>query len=130
MKHIQAKKSLGQNFLKSKKALLAMVEAGNVVADDIVVEIGPGKGALTRVLLETGATVIAFEKDNRLIELLNEEFAEYVEKGKFVLYEKDILEVDISCHPELVSGSGNKNSKTPKQGRGDNATYKLIANIR
>jgi 16S rRNA (adenine1518-N6/adenine1519-N6)-dimethyltransferase len=109
MKHIQAKKSLGQNFLKSKKALNAMVTAGNVISEDTVIEIGPGKGALTRVLLETGATVIAFEKDHRLIELLQEEFKEYVENKKFFLYEKDILDVDVE---NFVQG-----------------TYKLIANI-
>jgi 16S rRNA (adenine1518-N6/adenine1519-N6)-dimethyltransferase len=109
MSHIPAKKSLGQNFLKSQKALFAMVTAGEVVAGDTVVEIGPGKGALTKVLLETGATVIAFEKDHRLIELLCETFALYISQKKFFLYEKDILDVDIS---QYVQG-----------------TYKLIANI-
>jgi len=109
MKHIQAKKSLGQNFLKSQKALAAMVTAGEVVAGDVIVEIGPGKGALTKVLLATGAKVIAFEKDHRLIELLSTTFAEYIEQGLFELYEKDILEVDMT---EYVKGS-----------------YKLIANI-
>jgi 16S rRNA (adenine1518-N6/adenine1519-N6)-dimethyltransferase len=105
----QAKKSLGQNFLKSKKALLAMVTAGEVSAGDTVVEIGPGKGALTKVLLETGAKVIAFEKDHRLIELLSEQFAEYVENGMFILHEKDVLEMEIE---DYVKGE-----------------YKLIANI-
>ena len=105
----QAKKSLGQNFLKSKKALLAMVTAGEVAAGDTVVEIGPGKGALTKVLLETGAKVIAFEKDHRLIELLNETFSEYAQKGMFVLHEKDVLEMEIE---DYVKGE-----------------YKLIANI-
>ncbi len=109
MSHIPAKKSLGQNFLKSQKVLLAMVTAGEVVEGDTVVEIGPGKGALTKVLLKTGATVIAFEKDHRLIELLNETFTEYVSKKKFFLYEKDILEVDMN---EYVKRE-----------------YKLIANI-
>ncbi len=109
MSFIQAKKSLGQNFLKSKKALRAMVDAGEVTAGDTVVEIGPGKGALTQVLLETGATVIAFEKDHRLIELLSEQFAHFITEGKFVLHEKDILDVDIS---QFVLGP-----------------YKLIANI-
>jgi len=109
MPHIPAKKSLGQNFLKSQKALTAMVTAGEVQAGDTVIEIGPGKGALTKVLLETGATVIAFEKDHRLIELLTEQFAEYILQNKFFLYEKDILDVEIT---EYVS--------TP---------YKLIANI-
>lgn len=109
MTFIRAKKSLGQNFLKSKKALLAMAEAGEVKAGDTVVEIGPGKGALTRVLLETGARVIALEKDHRLIELLNTEFAEYKEKGLFELHEQDVLDIDIS---DFVQGD-----------------YKLIANI-
>lgn len=115
MKHIQAKKSLGQNFLKSKKALTAMVTAGNVVEGDTVIEIGPGKGALTRVLLETGATVIAFEKDHRLIELLQEEFKEHIESKKFFLYEKDILDVDLLAPTEGFPSVG--------------ARYKLIANI-
>lgn len=109
MKYISAKKSLGQNFLKSQKALFAMVEAGEVMDGDFVVEIGPGKGALTKVLLETGANVIAFEKDHRLIELLEGEFAEYIENKKFFLYEKDVLDVDIK---DFVKGK-----------------YKLIANI-
>lgn len=109
MSHIPAKKSLGQNFLKSQKALLAMVEAGEVVEEDIVVEIGPGKGALTKYLLEKGSTVIAFEKDHRLIELLNEKFQEFILNKKFFLYEKDILEVDIEDYVKTE--------------------YKLIANI-
>lgn len=109
MKHIHAKKSLGQNFLKSQKALYTMVEAGEVVPDDTVIEIGPGKGALTKVLLETGATVIAFEKDHRLIELLQGEFAEYIKNKKFFLYEKDVLDVDVQDFVEKK--------------------YKLIANI-
>jgi 16S rRNA (adenine1518-N6/adenine1519-N6)-dimethyltransferase len=109
MKHIVAKKSLGQNFLKSQKALFAMVEAGEVTSGNVVVEIGPGKGALTKVLLQTGATVIAFEKDHRLIELLQEEFAEYIKNEKFFLYEKDVLDVHIQ---DFVKGE-----------------YKLIANI-
>lgn len=151
MKHIQAKKSLGQNFLKSQKALNAMVTAGEVTEGDIVVEIGPGKGALTKVLLQTGATIIAFEKDHRLIELLEETFAEYITNKKFFLYEKDILDVDIKeylsevssqitkCHPRLVPGSFLSkvlaNTEIPGQARDDKRSarddkpYKLIANI-
>ena len=52
---IKAKKSLGQNFLKSKTALLTMIKAGEINSDDIVLEIGPGQGALTEKILETGA---------------------------------------------------------------------------
>ena len=75
---IQAKKSLGQNFLKSKLALSAMVKAGDISASDTVLEIGPGQGALTEKLLETGAKVIAVEKDDRLIEFLQEKFLKFI----------------------------------------------------
>ena len=70
----QAKKSMGQNFLKSKEALFKMCEASALCDKDIVVEIGPGKGALTEKLLERASRVIAIEKDHDLIEILNEKF--------------------------------------------------------
>lgn len=66
----QAKKSLGQNFLKSEPALNMMCEAGRVNSEDIIVEIGPGKGALTSKLLAKAEKVIAIEKDRELIEIL------------------------------------------------------------
>ncbi|MFH1454822.1 MAG: 16S rRNA (adenine(1518)-N(6)/adenine(1519)-N(6))-dimethyltransferase RsmA [bacterium] len=109
--YIKAKKSLGQNFLKSKVALFAMVKAGEITSNDIVLEIGPGQGALTEKILETGAKVIAVEKDDRLIEYLKEKFIKEVENGQFTLIHGDILELDLS---EI----GLKNSN-----------FKLIANI-
>ena len=68
----KAKKSLGQNFLKSEIALKKIIEAGNVGPDDTILEIGPGKGALTKKLLEKAGLVIAIEKDRELFELLKE----------------------------------------------------------
>ena len=59
---IFAKKSLGQNFLRSSKALRQIVESGELTPQDIVVEIGPGEGVLTALLLEKEASVIAIEK--------------------------------------------------------------------
>ncbi len=111
MEKIFAKKSLGQNFLKSKKALLAMIEAGKVSANDIVLEVGPGLGALTESLLATGAKVIAIEKDDRLIELLGEKFSKEIFSGQLKIVHGDILEI-------------NLNSLKLKTG-----AYKLIANI-
>lgn len=108
---IQAKKSLGQNFLKSKTALNAIIKAGEVNSSDIILEIGPGKGALTEKILETGAKVIAIEKDDRLIEFLNEKFKEEVKSGQFSLINEDILESDLN-YLKLTSKK-----------------YKLIANI-
>ena len=106
----KAKKSLGQNFLKSQEALRKMCEAGEVGSRDTILEIGPGKGALTEKLLEKGAVVIAIEKDHDLIELLSEKFAGEIKNNKLILIEGDCLDFN----PENYF----KNNK-----------YKIIANI-
>lgn len=92
---LTAKKSLGQNFLKSKPALAAMVKSANVTSYDVIVEIGPGKGALTKDLLETGARVIAYELDSRMVDYLSEIFADHLASGQLSIVHKDILELDI-----------------------------------
>lgn len=107
----KAKKSLGQNFLKSKEALLMMCTAGEVTDKDTVIEIGPGKGALTEKLLDRASKVIAIEKDNDLIEFLNEKFSREIEVGKFILINQDILEF-------------NPSDFDLKEGK-----YKIVANI-
>ena len=84
------KKSLGQHFLNSKVYLNAVADAAHIEEGETVVEIGPGEGALTEVLLERGAKVIALEKDSRLISMLQEKFA-----GKdFTVMEGDALEFE------------------------------------
>ena len=90
---IPAKKSLGQNFLKSKMALNKMIEAGEVNDADIVLEVGPGKGVLTEKLLLTAKKVIAVEKDDRLISLLQEKFAPEITAGKLEIIHDDILNI-------------------------------------
>ncbi len=85
------KKSLGQNFLKSKKAIYTMTEASKLSSEDVVIEVGPGKGALTEVLLEKAKQVIAYEKDSDLIPLLQEKFGT---RDNFSLLEQDILDFD------------------------------------
>lgn len=104
-----AKKSLGQNFLNSAGALQSMLEAANVTKGDIVLEIGPGRGALTKALLEAGATVIAIEKDDALIEPLNELFKVAIASKQLTLVHGDALTIDI---PSLLT-----------------QPYKLVANI-
>ncbi len=71
---VRAKKSLGQNFLVNPGVLARIVEAAGVAAGDTVLEIGPGTGTLTRALAATGASVLALEKDARLIEPLADAF--------------------------------------------------------
>lgn len=86
-----AKKHLGQNFLKSKKAIQTMISGSHLSSKDVVIEVGPGKGALTQALVETGCFVIAYEKDKELIPLLEEMFKN---KKNFKLIEEDILNFD------------------------------------
>ncbi|HVY54134.1 MAG TPA: 16S rRNA (adenine(1518)-N(6)/adenine(1519)-N(6))-dimethyltransferase RsmA [Thermodesulfobacteriota bacterium] len=61
------RKSLGQNFLKDPGVIDRIIEAAELSADDRVIEIGPGMGALTRALAEKAGKVIAIEKDERVI---------------------------------------------------------------
>jgi len=70
-KHPQ--KKLGQNFLVDQKVIADLIEAGNVTHEDIIVEIGPGLGALTKVLGEKAKKVIAIEADRELATNLREQ---------------------------------------------------------
>jgi len=115
MQNIPAKKSLGQNFLKSKVALVKMLEAGEVNNTDTILEVGPGKGALTEKLLTVAKKVIAVEKDDRLIEFLAEKFAEEIKMGKLEIVHDDILEFNRPLAPSLSNEGGG--------------SYKIIANI-
>ncbi len=111
---MKPKKSLGQNFLTSGKAIFEIIQAGNIQKEDIILEIGPGKGALTEKILETGAKLIAIEKDRELIPFLKEKFEKEIKNEQFNLIEEDILNIDIDIF--LKKEIKNKD-------------YKLIANI-
>jgi len=91
--------------------LFSIVGAGKVNSSDTVLEIGPGKGALTEALLKTGAKVVAIEKDRELIPFLEEKFAEYIKIGKLELLERDVLLFDLKS-------AGLETGK-----------YKIVANI-
>lgn len=69
-------KTLGQNFLHDQNLARWMVEQAEISPDDLVLEIGPGLGAITGPALETGAPVLAIEKDGRLAGFLRSHFAE------------------------------------------------------
>jgi len=72
-----AKKSLGQHFLGNPKILQRIIESAQLDADDLVVEIGPGPGSLTKMLLKMVRKVIAIELDEQLFERLKTELAGY-----------------------------------------------------
>lgn len=71
---IQLTRSLGQNFLHDRNQLQRIVAAAELTAADRVLEIGPGLGPLTELLLAPGNVVWAIEKDRRLVEVLRERF--------------------------------------------------------
>src|SRR5712671_3359525 len=71
---IQLTKSLGQNFLHDGNQLRRIVEAAELTPQDKVLEIGPGLGPLTALLLANAGEVLAIEKDARLVEVLRERF--------------------------------------------------------
>ncbi len=90
---MRAKKSLGQNFLQDRDVVNKIVDALELQPDEIVIEIGPGQGALTRRLLEDAGEVVAVEFDRDLVPLLREKFSQY---QNFTLLNEDALRVDFS----------------------------------
>lgn len=96
---MRAKKHLGQNFLADRAALAAMAEAAEVAKGDLVLEIGPGTGNLTNVLLAAGARVVAVEKDRELLPVLAERFAAEIASGQLAVVEADVLEFDPATLP-------------------------------
>ncbi len=95
MENFTAKKSLGQNFLHAPNVISAMVHAGEVSDKSLVLEVGPGKGALTEALLKTGAKVVAIEKDDRAIPFLQDKFSENIKSGQLELIHHDILDFNL-----------------------------------
>jgi 16S rRNA (adenine1518-N6/adenine1519-N6)-dimethyltransferase len=87
---IKPKKSLGQNFLVDPSVAERIVKAVSPSASDLIIEIGPGTGALTRLLAENAGHVIAIELDSRLIEALRTSH----DPKKLTLIEQDALAVD------------------------------------
>ena len=94
MSKLELKKSLGQHFLQARHYLEAVANAAGITKGMQVLEIGPGEGALTAVLLAQGALVTAVEKDRRLLPILAEKFAEEVKDEQLMLIEADALEFE------------------------------------
>lgn len=108
---MKPKKSLGQNFLTSGKAVFEIVNAGEIIKRETILEIGPGKGALTSELLKAGAKLTVIEKDRELVPYLEEKFAKEIKDKSLNIIEGDVLNLEIE-------NIFKKNEK-----------YKLIANI-
>lgn len=105
---------LGQHLLTSSDIACAVRDAVSLTKNEVVLEIGPGKGMLTRELLAVGATVVAVEKDPEMVRALQETFTEDIASKKLMVIEDDIRNLPslIAHHSSLFTGS-----------------YKVIANI-
>ena len=91
--HIKANKSLGQNFLISQEVIDTIVNKSEITENDLVIEIGPGLGTLTKYLLEKAGKVICIELDKRMIQILEDRFKLY---DNFEIINQDVLKVDLN----------------------------------
>ncbi len=89
-----AKRSLGQNFLTNPAIARTIAGAATLTKSDVVLEIGPGKGILTRELVKRAGRVVAIEKDDALYEGLHSIFADDSARGALTLYHADALKIE------------------------------------
>lgn len=108
MENFEFKKKFGQNFLSDKNLLAQIVEKSGTMSDDVVVEIGAGRGALTEVLSKTAKRVISFEIDEELFSFLTEKF----EGSNVELVFEDVMKVSDEKLNEIIGGK-----------------FKLVANL-
>lgn len=88
-----AKKGYGQNFLINPNTIETIASKSNIKEDTLVIEIGPGLGALTQKLLEISKQVIAIEIDKKMVEVLNENFKD---KNNLKIINEDFMKVDLN----------------------------------
>jgi 16S rRNA (adenine1518-N6/adenine1519-N6)-dimethyltransferase len=103
---------LGQHFLTSPAIAKAVATAGKVAPGETVLEIGPGKGMLTRELLAMGARVVAVEKDPAMVAVLKRDFANEILRTDLQMIEGDAREFALDAKRQTLKTS-----------------YKVIANI-
>jgi 16S rRNA (adenine1518-N6/adenine1519-N6)-dimethyltransferase len=101
------KKGLSQNFLIDGNIIRKIVAAAHVQPDDVILEVGPGPGSLTQALLETGATVVAVEKDNTLAHALERL---QTSSHQLTIFCEDIMTFDSvkDFAPRLIDGKKAK----------------------
>ncbi|NMV52604.1 16S rRNA (adenine(1518)-N(6)/adenine(1519)-N(6))-dimethyltransferase RsmA [Lactobacillus reuteri] len=110
---IRTKKNFGQNFLTDLNVLKNIVEAADITANDNVIEIGPGIGALTEQLAQAAGEVLALEIDQDLIPVLKEVLSPY---DNVKVINQDVLQANL---PELIK----KEFKDPSR------PIKVVANL-
>ena len=116
---LRARKGLGQHFLINSSVLKTITRAAHLSPEDLVLEVGPGMGVLTRELVAQSGYVIAIELDAMMAELLRETLSSV---ANFSLINQDVLEVDPG---ELIQQEKARFPSTIA----DHRKYKLVANL-
>jgi len=98
---LDARRSLGQNFVADPDTVVRIAQLAGVGRGDHVVEVGPGLGSLTLALVDTGAQVLAVEKDESLVPVLHQVLDAHDAQGVTVV-QGDALELD---WPQLLGSS-------------------------
>ena len=99
-------KQFGQNFITDTNLLASMVQDANITNEDVVVEIGPGAGTLTREIAKVAKKVYAFEIDKNLVPILNETLQDVLDKVEVIF--KDIQKVSENELKKLLNGQNYK----------------------
>ncbi len=105
---IKANKDLGQNFLINNEVVENIIKSSDVSKEDLIIEIGPGLGTLTKRLLENAGKVICIELDKKMIKILNDRFGNY---SNFEIINDDVLKVDLN---KIIKENLNNNIKKAK----------------
>ena len=119
MKHI-AKKKFGQNFLKDAAIIHSIIQSINPLPNDLLIEIGPGLGALTKPLLEKTNRLLAIELDRDIVSWMENEYP----KKSITIFNEDVLNFNFHQFHQKVRIVGNLpyNISTP-------ILFKCIDNI-
>ena len=112
--NIRANKNLGQNFLINEDVVNKIVDCSQIKKEDLVIEIGPGRGTLTKCVLEKAGKVICIELDTKMLQILEDRFSLY---DNFELINNDVLKVDLKS---II--------KTEKESKKIN-NVKIVANL-
>ncbi len=127
---LRPKHKFGQNFLHDGNHMRRILEAVDLSAGDVVLEVGPGTGALTERLLEQGVAVVANEIDTDLEALLRQRMSAV--DGDFTLIMGDILANKRTINPEVIAAvraaAGRQTDKN-RGARGQGDAFRLIANL-
>ena len=100
---ITANKKLGQNFLVDEKIIEEIIKAANISKKDLIIEIGPGIGSLTKSIIPNAGKTICIELDKKMANIISNRFKNEVE-----IINEDILKVDLK---KIAEQNKDKNIK-------------------